>query len=112
MRENLLNEKSYSFAVRIIKLTEHLQTDKNEFMMSKEVLRCGTAIGALICEADSEPNEADYLKTLRSALKEAKKTAYWLSLIKDSENLREPAYTSLKKDCEELITLLTSVLEI
>ena len=83
MRENVLKEKSYAFALRIVKLYKYLCTHK-EYVLSKQVLRSGTAVGALVSEAEFGQSKADFISKLSIALKEANETLYWLSLLKDA----------------------------
>ena len=83
MKNNVVYEKSYSFALRIIKLYSFLKEEKREFVLSKQVLRSGTAIGALISEAKFAQSKADFINKMYVALKEANETKYWLSLLKD-----------------------------
>ncbi len=80
-----LKDKSYSFAVRIVNLSLYLSTKRSEFVISKQVLRCGTAIGAMIREAEHAESRADFIHKLSVALKEANETHYWLCLLKDTK---------------------------
>ncbi|OGU14295.1 MAG: four helix bundle protein [Ignavibacteria bacterium GWB2_35_12] len=108
--ESILKNKSYDFAIRIIKLNQYLINDKKEFVLSKQVLRSGTGIGALVREAEFGQSRADFTSKMSIALKEANETDYWLSLLKDSKYLKDKEYNSLKSDIDELIKLLiTSV---
>ena len=79
--DNIIEEKSFRFAVRIVNLNKHLQTNKKEFVLSKQLLRSGTSIGANISEAQQAQSRADFLSKLEIALKEASETKYWLRLI-------------------------------
>ena len=107
MKENILKTKSYSFALRIVKLYQYLCSHR-EYVMSKQVLRSGTAIGALVSEAEFGQSKADFVSKLSIALKEANETLYWLNLLKDSEYLDEKMFQSIKPDIEELVKLLVS----
>ena len=98
---------SYSFALRIINLYKYLLTQK-EFILSKQVLRSGTAIGALIAEGEFAQSKADFVNKLSIALKEANETIYWLDLLKDSNYLTIVMYNSIQPDNLELIKLLVS----
>jgi four helix bundle protein len=102
--------KSYSFALRIIKLYKWL-TSKKEFVLSNQLLRSGTAIGALIKEAEHSQSKADFLNKMNIALKEANETEYWLMLLKDGGFLSETEYDSIHADCSELIRLLASIVK-
>ena len=107
MRENILKIKSYAFALRVVKLYKYLCSNK-EYVLSKQVLRSGTAVGALISEAEFGQSKADFISKLSIALKEANETLYWLRLLKDSEYLDEKMFQSIKPDIEELIKLLVT----
>ncbi len=102
--------KSYSFALRIINLYRWLVSDNKEYILSRQLLRSGTAIGALIKEAEHSQSKADFLNKMNIALKEANETEYWLMLLKDSDYIDEKSYQSVIQDCVELIKLLTSII--
>jgi len=107
MRENVLKLKSYAFALRIVKLYKYMCRHK-EYVLSRQVLRSGTAVGALVSEAEFGQSKADFISKLSIALKEANETLYWLSLLKDSSYINEKMFKSIKPDAEELIKLLVS----
>lgn len=109
--ENILKTKSYNFARRIIKLFKYLNDEKREFILSKQALRSGTGVGALVREAEYAQSKADFISKLSIALKEANETDYWLSLLKDEEYIAEENYQGISKDCVELIKLLTSTIK-
>lgn len=111
MRENntVLN-KSKSFAIRIVKLYQYL-FDNKEFVMSKQILRCGTSIGANITEGNYAQSHADFISKMNIALKEAAETEYWLELLRDTQYITEQQFTSIHSDCSELIKLLISILK-
>ena len=111
MKDNPLKDKSYQFAIRIVKLSDFLQRDKKEYVLSKQALRSGTAIGALIREAEFGQSKADFSSKMNISLKEANETAYWLSLLKDTEFISENHYLSLQSDCRELIAMLVSTVK-
>ena len=108
MAESILREKSYAFALRIIKLYQYLCSEKHEYVISKQALKAGTSIGALVREAEFAQSKADFISKLSIALKEANETDYWLSLLKDSEYITEKMYNSIAPDAVELIKMLTS----
>jgi four helix bundle protein len=87
MATSILKEKSYLFAIGVVKLNQHLCTEKNEYVLSKQLLRSGTAIGALIREAEFGQSRADFRSKMSIALKEANETDYWLNLLKDTNCL-------------------------
>lgn len=105
-KENILKTKSYLFAIRIVKLSQYLQTEKKEFVLSKQVLRSGTAIGALIREAEYGQSKIDFVHKLSIALKEANETEYWISILSDTNYIDEKLFNSLLDNCTELIKLL------
>ena len=106
--DSILNVKSYAFAIRIVKLSQFLQKEKAEFILSKQVLRSGTAIGAMVRESEFSQSTSDFIHKLSIALKEANETDYWISLLFDTEFVDKRLSDSLQKDCKELIALLVS----
>lgn len=106
--DSLLHAKSYSFALRMIRMTKFLQEDKKEFILSKQILRSGTSIGALIRESEFAQSNADFINKLSVSLKEANETDYWLNLLKDSDYIDENSFNSIEADCGELMALLIS----
>ena len=108
MKDSVLKEKSYKFALRMIKLFQYLCGEKKEFVLSKQVLRSGTSIGANIEEAYQGESKADFIHKLAIANKEAFETHYWLRLLRDSSLLEEKLANSLIADCAELVKLLVS----
>ena len=108
MGESILKEKSYSFALRIVRLVKYFAKEKREFILGKQILRSGTAIGALVRESEFAESKADFIHKLHIALKEAVETDYWLSLLNDSDYIDDKAYQSIKTDCGELIALLVT----
>ena len=109
--DNPLKDKSYQFAIRIVKLSQFLQQDKKEFVLSKQVLRSGTAIGALIREAEFGQSRADFVNKMSISLKEANETEYWLCLLKDTDFISERQFESLQSTCKELIAMLVSTVK-
>lgn len=108
MRKSILKDKSKSFALRIIRLFQYLCDNKKEFVLSKQLLRCGTSIGANISEAFYGQSEADFISKLSIAQKETSETLYWLELLYESEYLIKNEFESIHHDAEELMKLLTS----
>jgi four helix bundle protein len=106
MKENALLDKSYSFALRVVKMYQFLSKEKSEIVLSKQVLRSGTSIGANIEEGNQAQSTADFTHKLSIALKEASETHYWLRLLRDSEYLTDKQAESLLQDCEEVKKLL------
>ena len=107
-KKGVLKKKSLAFALRIVKMTKYLQEEKKERVLSSQVLRSGTAVGALIREAEFAQSEADFVNKLSVALKEANETGYWLTLLKEAEYIDDNSFTSIAADCKELIALLVS----
>jgi four helix bundle protein len=108
MGDSLLKSKSYSFALRTVKLFKYLAEEKREFVLSKQVLRAGTSVGANIEEAYQGESKADFVHKLAIANKEAFETHYWIRLLRDSGYLEEKFAESLLTDCDELQRLLIS----
>lgn len=111
MSENAVGTKSYTFALRVIKAYKFLSEIKREFVLSKQLLRSGTSIGALCREAEHTQSKADFLNKMNIALKEANETEYWLMLLKDSDYISMESYDSIENDCSELIKLLASIVK-
>ena len=109
MGENAIKDKSKAFALRIIKLYQYLCDEKREFVLSKQILRSGTSIGANVREAQRGQSKPDFYAKMNIALKEADETAYWLELLYESSFLEKPSYESMFADCNEIIKLLTSI---
>lgn len=103
--------KSFAFALRIVKLAKYLQSEMKEFVLSKQVLRSGTAIGALVREAEHAESKADFVHKMNIALKEANETLYWLELLHQSEYISEPSFASIRTDSEELVKLLVAIVK-
>lgn len=111
MSKSILKDKSYAFAIRVVKLSQFLQGEKKEFVLSKQVLRSGTAIGALIREAEFGQSRADFSSKMSIALKEANETDYWISILKDTGYIEPRLSDSIQKDCKELIAMLVSTVK-
>jgi four helix bundle protein len=109
-KESVLRAKSYEFAVRIVRLSQFLQNEKKEYILSKQVLRSGTAIGALVREAEYAQSNADFIHKFSISLKEANETNYWLSLLKDTDYIESKLYESFSEHCSELIRMLISTI--
>ncbi|OOH87582.1 four helix bundle protein [Pasteurellaceae bacterium 15-036681] len=111
MRRDLLSQKSFKFSLRIVKMVKYLQSDKSEYILTKQVLRSGTAIGALIREAVHAESKADFIHKMSIALKEANETDYWIELLHQSEYLSKESYQSISPEIQELIKLLVSTVK-
>ena len=108
---SILLEKSEAFAGRIIRMYQYLTSQKQELVISKQVLRSGTSIGANVTESRNAQSTADFIHKLNIALKEADETVYWLKLLRKTNYLTEIEFDSMKKDAEELVKLLKSIIK-
>lgn len=106
----VLGEKTYTFAIRIINAYKFL-VKEGEYVLSKQVLRSGTAIGAICREAQNAQSKADFLHKINIALKEANETEYWISLLKDTNYIDEKMYNSIYSDCDEIVRILTKTVK-
>ncbi len=107
--DNAILIKSKNFAIRIVNLYQYLSCEKNEYVMSKQILRCGTSIGANVHEAEEGFSDKDFHYKLYIALKEARETEYWLELLFATEYIDKTMYYSLNNDCVEILKLLVSI---
>ncbi|WP_457608378.1 four helix bundle protein [Nitratifractor sp.] len=107
--ENIVAHKSFNFAVRSVRLVQYLNKEHKEYILSKQVLRSGTAIGALVSEAKYAQSRADFPNKLSIALKEANETCYWIRLLHETGYLDNKMNLSLKSDAEEILSLLVSI---
>lgn len=108
--ESIIAGKAYSFALEIIRIYKKLVESKKEFVLSKQLLRSGTSIGANINEAISGQSKRDFVYKMNISLKEARETNYWLNLLKDSDYINLDEFTSLNNKCDEIIKILTSII--
>lgn len=109
--KSIVYEKAYKFAIRIVKAFQFLQSDKKEFIISKQLLRCGTSIGANIAEANGAISTNDFSAKMSIAYKESLETKYWLSLLKDTDYIDIESYESIFKDVDEISKILFSILK-
>ncbi len=110
-KENVLKEKSFAFALRIVRCYQYLNAEKKENILSKQLLRSGTSVGANIREAEQAQSKTDFIHKLSIALKEANETAYWLELLHEAEYLEKNMFESIYADCTELLKLLISIIK-
>ena len=108
---NIIQTKSRDFAIRIIRCYQFLTEEKKEFVMSKQLLRCGTSIGANTRESKNAQSKNDFLNKLNIALKEADETDYWMDLLHATNYLDDETYESLNIDCNEIIKILTAIIK-
>ena len=106
MKDSIIKIKSKSFAVRIIKLYKHLQDNKREFVLSKQILRSGTSIGANVHEAYFGQSKKDFISKMQIALKETSETEYWIDLLTETDYISKNESESILNDCQELARLL------
>ena len=109
MKDNIVQHKSYAFALRIIKLYKYLCNEDNEYVLSKQILRSGTSIGANIEEAIGGQSKKDFLSKLSIAYKKTRETHYWLRLLHDSDYISTKAFESIMLECDELLKLIGSI---
>ena len=109
--ESVILSKSKAFALRIIKLYKYLCSKKREFVMSKQILRSGSSIGANVREGTRAQSKPDFISKMNIALKEAEETCYWLELLHESDYLDDRAFNSLYSDCMELLKILVSIVK-
>ena len=109
MTKNIIENKSFDFAVRIVNLYKYIINDKREFVLSKQLLRSGTSIGANVAEAERAQSRADFAAKMSVALKESNETLYWLRLLNAADYITNEEFSSMQKDLDELISLLVSI---
>ena len=110
MNKNVVKDKTFSFAIRIVKLFKYMCDEKKEYTLSKQLLRCGTSVGAMVTEAEYAETTKDFLHKLAIAQKEINETIYWLALLKETEFLESQHYDSINADAVEIIKILTSII--
>ena len=108
---NTIQDKSFRFAVRIVNLCRYLQTEQKEFVLTKQLLKSGTSIGANVSESQQAQSRPDFVSKLNIALKEAYETNYWLRLLHETNFLTDDAFQSIITDCQELERLLVSIVK-
>jgi four helix bundle protein len=111
MKENPVKEKSLLFAIRIVKLCKHLSENKKEFVMSKQILRSGTSVGAMVHEAEHAESTNDFIHKMAIAQKEMNETLYWLVLLEKTDYISHKQFESINSDALEIIKLLTSIIK-
>lgn len=111
MKENVVKKKSFVFAVRVVKLYKFLFENKKEFVLSKQLLRSGTSVGAMIYEAEHAETKNDFKHKLSIAQKEINETLYWLELLKETDYLNEEQFDSIHADAIEILKLLITIIK-
>jgi len=111
VKNNVIEAKSFSFAVKIVNLYKCICADKKEFVLSKQLLRSGTSIGANVREASNAQSKKDFLSKMNIALKEASETKYWLEILVATEYISENQFLSIRNDCTEIEKILTQIVK-
>lgn len=109
-KKNIIKDKSFAFALRIVKLYQYLSDTKKEYVLSKQMLRSGTATGAMVREAEHAESKADFIHKMAMAQKEANETIYWLDLLYHSAYLNEKEYISISQEQKEIAKILASII--
>ena len=109
--ENIIEKKSFDFAIRIVRLYKYLYDNKKEFVLSKQLLRSGTSIGANVAEAQQAQSKADFISKISIALKETTETKYWLRLLNATDYLSDTEIKTILSDCVEIEKILTTILK-
>ena len=107
--DSIIEQKSFQFAIRIVKLCKHLRSSKKEYTLSKQLLRSGTSIGANVAEAQKAQTRADFHTKMNIAMKEANETYYWIRLLYKTNYLSEREFSSLEQDIKEIIAIITAI---
>ena len=111
MRENIIKDKSFNFAVRIVNLYKWLITEKKEYVLSKQLLRSGTSVGAMVREAEHAESKADFIHKMAIAQKEINESIYWLDLLNATDFINKDLFESINNDAVEIIKLITSIIK-
>lgn len=111
MKENIVKNKSFAFAVRVVKLYQYLCEQKKEFVLSKQLLRSGISVGAMVREAEHAETKNDFKHKMGIAQKEINETIYWLELLKETDYLTTEQFESINTDAVEIIKLLTAIIK-
>jgi|SRR5690554_242451 len=111
MKENIIKDKSFSFALRIVKFYQFFSESKKEYILSKQLLRSATSVGAMIREAEHAESRTDFIHKLSIGLKEANESGYWLELLYQSNYINQKQYDSLINDLTEILKILVSILK-
>ena len=109
LKENVIMKKSLAFSVRIVNLHKYLSQAKHEYVMSKQICKSGTSIGANVAEAQRAQSTADFVSKMKIALKEANETQYWLQLLRETNYITEKEFSSIHEDLLEILRILTAI---
>jgi four helix bundle protein len=110
MRRNIVKEKSFGFAIKVVRLNQFLVTEKKEYVMSKQLLRSGTSVGAMVREAEHAETKKDFIHKMAIAQKEINESIYWLELLKETDYLSEEEFQTLSINALEIIKLITAII--
>lgn len=111
MRKNVVKDKSFGFAIRVVRLYQFLTSSKKEYVLSKQLLRSGTSVGAMVREAEHAETKKDFVHKMAIAQKEINESIYWLELLKETDYLKQSEFDSLNNDAIEVIKLITSIIK-
>lgn len=111
MKENVIKNKSFEFAIRVVKLYQFLCEQQREYVLSKQLLRSGTSVGAMVREAEHAETKKDFVHKMAIAQKEINEAMYWLELLKETEYLNQEQFLSMHTDAVEIIKLITSIIK-
>jgi len=111
MKNNIVKNKSFDFAIRIVKLYQYLSSEKKEFILSKQLLRSETSIGAMIREAEHAESKSDFIHKFAVAQKEANEVIYWLELLKATDYLNQKEFENINNDAVSILKLITSIIK-
>lgn len=111
MKDNVIKIKSFEFAVQVVNLYKHISTQKNEFVLSKQLLRSGTSVGAMIREAEHSESTLDFIHKLAIAQKEINETIYWLELLHQTDYLDQDVFHKMNDEATSIIKLLTAIIK-
>ena len=109
MNPNIIENKSFDFAIRIVNLYKYLCLKKREYVMAKQLLRCGTSIGANVAEAQKAQSRADFHTKMHIAMKEANESYYWIRLLHKTDYLTKKEFNSLEQDIKEIVAIITAI---
>jgi four helix bundle protein len=110
MRENNIRQKTFTFAVRIVNLYKYLKDERKEYVISKQILRSGTSVGANYREADNAESKKDFIHKLAISQKEADETLFWLELLKETDYIEEDIFNSMHNDCTEILKIIKTII--
>lgn len=111
MKENVIKDKSFSFAVRIVKLYRYLCENKKEYILSKQLLRSGTSVGAMVRESEYAETKKDFIHKFGIAQKELNETIYWLELLKETDIISDKQFQTINNDAIEMMKIITSIIK-